>query len=263
MRPGVSSRYSLAAMLAMLALVLCLVGCGTQGNAPPLGTPANATLTSLPSAGSSGAVATVVLKPFNALHVTVYYRGNKLPTVDARTPAQLRESSCAGPVVAPITVSAFGATAPGSTSSLVSYSPDPAGGMDISEAPSGNLYVVVLNPQANLLTGYLVCGAPLSGQNQYFDLYPPQVGNAGIALGTALMSPIAATALSFSITRGTFQPVAWAVHTGSCTGAVQASGSFEAKTAKPTGVIYQNPQAHRWWIILAGAGGQTLCGQVA
>jgi hypothetical protein len=138
--------------------------------------------------------------------------------------------------------------------------------MDVSVAPSANLYVVVLRTTTGpaAASTILACGAPLSGRSQYFDLYPPQTGNAGIGLGTALMSPIVATRLDFTVSSGEGAgPSAWKAHTGSCTGAVLASGQIEANTTKPGGVIYQSLGAHPWWITLTLGDGETLCGEVS
>ena len=258
MRPALSSRCALAGTLSLLLLAVAFGGCGTQGNAPPLTKPVSATLSGVTSPSGNGMRATVLLTPVDALHVTAYYRGVKIPTFGAHTPAELRQNSCAGEVVAPI---AFTNSA-GAVAAAASYSPDRSGGMDILLAPSSNLYVVVHAHQGESGIDYLVCGAPLSGENQYFDLYPPQTGDSGIALGTALMTPIVATRLSFTSTQDSFAPEAWAVHTSSCTGAVLAGGQFEAKTAHPQGVIYSGLGTHTWWITLTEAGGDTLCGPV-
>jgi hypothetical protein len=206
----------------------------------------------------------------------VYYRGDQLPTVGSLTPAQLRENSCDGPLVAPLAAAGDSLDAgaksatPGTsaeTSGLADFAPDPAGGMDVSVAPSANLFVVVLREVESGDSGanandILACGAPLSGRNQYFDLYPPETGNAGIGLGTALMSPVVATRLDFTMTGDRLQPQAWAVHTGSCSGVVLASGSIKSNTSRPSGVIYQTLGTHPWWMTLSMPGGQTLCGEV-
>jgi hypothetical protein len=253
-----SSRWSSWMVAGLVALTLVgLSGCGTQGYAPSLGSPEHATLS---STGERSSQASVLLTPFDALHVVVYYRGDKLPTSGSPTPAQLRANSCAGPLVAPIAGGDSQATG------TADYASDPAGGMDVSVAPSANLYVVVLrttgNPSAS--STILACGAPLSGRSQYFDLYPPQTGNAGIGLGTALMSPVVATRLDFTVRGGQgARPSAWAAHTGSCTGAVLASGQVSTNPSTPGGVIYQSLGAHPWWITLTLVDGDTLCGEVS
>jgi hypothetical protein len=138
--------------------------------------------------------------------------------------------------------------------------------MDVSVAPSGNLYVVVLRSTGDpsAAGAILACGAPLSGRRQYFDLYPPQTGNAGIGLGTALMSPIVATRLDFTLGSGeAAPPTQWEVHTGSCTGAALASGQIKSSAASgPSGIIYQPLSAHPWWVTLSLRDGRTLCGKV-
>jgi hypothetical protein len=254
-----SSRWSSVAV-AGLVVALTLFGlasCGTQGYAPPLSGPKHATLS---SASGSRSQAGVLLTPFDALHVIVYYRGDKLPASSSLTPAQLRENSCVGSLVAPIT---GGDSLPAGTAE---FAPDPAGGMDVSVAPSANLYVVVLRTTGDPSSAgaILACGAPLSGRSQYFDLYPPQTGNAGIGLGTALMSPIVATRLDFTMSSGEgARPSAWEAHTGSCTGSVLASGQIKANITRPSGVIYQAQGAHPWWITLTLVDSETLCGEVS
>jgi hypothetical protein len=240
-----------------------LSGCGTHGNAPTLGKSGHASLT---PAGSPQSQATVELTPFHALHVTVYFRGKQIPTTGAQTPAQIRENDCVGPLLAPITDGTLGATSSGTPahpSTMVDYTPDPAGGMDVAAAPSANLYVIVLNHRDDPSADILACGDPLSGQNQYFNLNPPQVGSAGVALGTALMSPITAVRLSFTLRENAFQPVAWAVHENSCTGALVADGPLDAKTSPLQGVIYRTQDSTRWWVVLTGGNGQMLCGRVS
>jgi hypothetical protein len=252
-----SSRWSPLAVAGLVVLTLVgLSGCGTQGYAPSLRGPEHATLSSTSERRSQ---ASVLLTPFDALHVIVYYRGDKLPTSGSPTPAQLRENSCVGPLVAPI------AGGDSQSAGTADYAADPAGGMDVSVEPSANLYVVVLSTTSDptAASAILACGAPLSGRSQYFDLYPPQTGNAGIGLGTALMSPIVATRLDFTVSSGAGAPsLAWEAHTGSCTGAVLASGQIKANAARPSGVIYQSLGAHPWWITLALVDGETLCGEV-
>jgi hypothetical protein len=262
MRSGIRLA-TLPASLALLLVMVLISGCGTHGNAPALGKPGQASLT--PS-GSSQSQATVVLTPFHALHVTVYFRGKQVPTTGAQTPAQIRENDCVGPFLAPITdgnlptgTSTLGTS---SQSSLVDYAPDPAGGMDVAAVPSAKLFVIVLNHRDDPSAEILACGDPLSGQNQYFNLNPPSVGNAGVALGTALMSPIAAVRLTFTVHEDALQPVAWAVRENSCTGALVASGPLDAKTTPLEGVVYRGQDSNRWWVVLTGGNGQVLCGQV-
>ncbi len=255
---------ALLASLAFLLLLAGLAGCGTHGNAPTLGKPGHASLT---LSSSQQSQATVVLTPFHALHVTVYFRGKQVPTTGAQTPAQIRENGCVGPLLAPITDGnpSKGATTSGTSShpsSLVDYAPDPTGGMDVAAAPSANLFVIVLNHRDDPSADILACGDPLSGQNQYFNLNPPQVGNAGVALGTALMSPIVAVRLTFTVHDDAFQPVVWAVHENSCTGALVAGGPLGAKTTPLGGVIYREQDSTRWWVVLTAGNGQVVCGQV-
>ena len=163
-----------------------LLAAAPNGNAPPLGKSGHASLT---SPGSDVALASVALAPLGALRVTVYYRGKLVPTTGAQTPAELRENGCLGPLVAPIsdgnpvlgagTPGTTGTPTPGAGTPLADYAADPAGGMDVSFAPGANLYVVVYSQRNDPAAHILACGDPLSGQNQFFDLYPPQVLGAG------------------------------------------------------------------------------------
>ena len=267
MRSGLPLR---ASVLALLALLLFIAGCGTEGNAPPLGKSGHASLT---SPGSDVALASVVLAPLGALRITVYYRGKLVPTTGAQTPAELRENGCLGPLVAPIsdgnpvlgggTPDTTGTPTPGAGTPLADYAPDPAGGTDVSFAPGANLYVVVYSQRDDPAAHILACGDPLSGQNQYFDLYPPQVLGSGVALGTALMTPIDATRLTFTIGQTALRPTTWAVRNGSCSGAVLARGLVDSSSSPVSAVIYRALGKNKWWVELTGAGGLTLCGEVA
>jgi hypothetical protein len=254
-----------APVLGLLALLLFFAGCGTQGRAPQPGKSGHANLT---SPGSDAALASVTLLPQEALRVTVYYRGKLVPTTGAQTPAELRENGCLGPQLAPITDGNLTAAAAGTPTAAAStppvdYAPDPAGGMDVAVAAGANLYVVVYSARNDPAAHIVACGDPLSGQNQYFDLYPPQELGAGVALGTALMTPIDATRLRFTVSDTTLRPVSWAMHRGSCTGAVLASGPVDSGTNPMSGVIYRALGKDQWWVELTAAGGRTLCGQVA
>jgi hypothetical protein len=135
--------------------------------------------------------------------------------------------------------------------------------MDVAVVPGANLYVVVYSDRNDSAAHILACGDPLSGRNQYFDLYPPQVLGAGVALGTALMTPIDATRLSFTLSDATLRPTTWAVRNSSCSGAVLASGSVDPSTKPMSGVIYRALGKDLWWVELTASGGRTLCGQVA
>ena len=255
-------------VLALLALLL-IAGCGTEGNAPPLGKSGHASLT---SPGSDVSLASVALAPLGALHVTVYYRGKLIPTIGAQTPAELRENGCLGPLVAPIsdgnpalgagTSGIAGTPTPGVSTPLADYAVDSAGGMDVSVAPGANLYVVVYSQRDDPTARIVACGDPLSGQNQFFNLYPPQVLGAGVALGTALMTPIDATRLTFTVGNTALRPTTWAVRNGSCSGAVLASGPVDSSTSPASGVIYRALGRNKWWVDLTGAGGLTICGEV-
>jgi|SRR5579885_1099462 hypothetical protein len=248
-----------AGLLGAVLLALALSGCGTQGYAPPLGKPGKATLT-LSASGSATSQASATLTPFNALHVTAYYHGAQLPTTGAATPAELRQNACNGPLVAPITDGNVATTTP--SPALAVYAPDPAGGMDVATASNASLFVVVWTQRNDPAATIAACGNPLSGRNQFFDLYPPTTGSSGIAVGTALITPIVATRLTFTVADASFQPVSWAVHTGSCTGATLASEQVAANTHQIEGIVFHALDLHSWWVTLTGANGATACGQV-
>lgn len=245
-----------AGLLVAVLLAFALSGCGTQGYAPSLGKPGQAMLS---ASGSTTSQASATLTPIDALHVTVYYQGKQLPITGAATPAQLRQNACNGPLVAPITDGNVATTT--SSPALVTYAPDPAGGMDVAAASSASLFVVVWTQRNDPTATIAACGNPLSGRNQFFDLYPPSTGSSGIAVGTALITPIVATRLTFTVADASFQPASWAVHTGSCTGATVANGQIAANTRQIAGVVFHTLDLHSWWVTLTGADGATACGQ--
>ncbi|MFI5274816.1 MAG: hypothetical protein ACHQ4H_17435, partial [Ktedonobacterales bacterium] len=94
------ARLVIGMVLGMVCAALVMAGCGSQGYAPALGTPATATLT---SAASGTSTYSARLTPALAIHVKVEYKGQELLTTGAQTPAQLRRGSCFGTYVAPLT----------------------------------------------------------------------------------------------------------------------------------------------------------------
>lgn len=249
-------------LFCAVCLALVLTACGTQGYAPPLGKSARATLT---NAADPGVTITASLTPAYATHVAVYFKGQPLPLTGAQTPAQLRQGSCFGPVVAPLS----DGNAPAGVSSTpdvkpvnsevntVTTAPDPAGGTDVDVAPGAQWYVTVLTKTNNPDAPVAACGSPLSERRQYFDLYPPQ--NNSIAIGNALQDPILATHITFSgPSLASAQPTSWAVHTDNCSGPVVASGSVSQNRA----TVFKALDAKTWWLSLTFAADNVLCGQV-
>lgn len=259
-------RYRMmAGLAAALGLTLALAACGSHGNAPSLGNPATATLTG--AAGTSAGAATYMARitPFTALHVVVQYKGHQLPTSGTQTPAQLRRYSCFGAYVAPLTDGnpATPAEAPGEQDETVATAPDPNGGMDVDVAPDANLFVDVMARRNDPTAPVVACGEPLSGQRQFFDLYPPT--NNSIAIGNALFDPITAVHVAISPASGASAapaPVSWTIHNGGCDG-VPVGGDTIPKGAHAPygGAVYVALATGQWWVTLALADGTTLCGQ--
>jgi hypothetical protein len=237
-------RLRLISLCALLA-ALALAACGTHGAAPTLGSPAQAVFVS----ASGGAHYTVTLTPINALRVQVFYRGSALPFANPATPAELRQGSCFGPLVAALTE---GVPPAGATSASA---PDLAGGADVAVTPSANLYVDVRARASDPHAPVTSCGHPLSGLRQYFDLFPPS--NQDIAWGTALVDPTAATRLAVTSAAGTTPSVVgWAVNLGACSGATVGSGSGAG------GVIFRPLDTAAWWVTITFSDGKTACGSL-
>ena len=253
----------LAAALG-LALMLAVAACGSQGNAPTLGKPATATLTST-AAAASAASYTARISPTTALHVVVSYHGHQLPMSGTQTPAQLRRGSCFGAYVAPLTSGnpAQPAEAPGVHDATVASAPDPNAGMDVDVAPDASLFVDVMARPSDPNAPVVACGQPLSGLRQFFDLYSPT--NNSVAIGNALFDPISAVQVAISPSAGASgapAPVSWTIHTDSCEG-IPVGGETIAQGARPPygGPVYAALAPGQWWLTLALADGTTLCGQ--
>jgi hypothetical protein len=245
--------------LAALAAALLLAACGSHGSAEALGSPAQVALTW--TGGQSAGSATIT--PFYSTHVVAYLGADPVPYQGAKQPVQLRHGDCGGTVVAALTADA---PLPGGTQPPL-VEPDSAGGVDVATAPSGDLWVTVLDStQAN--AALFACGHPLSGNKQYFDLFsvtPSQQGLLlGHTLGTALTEPIIASRLDLSLAQATSGPLAWAAHTGSCSGETVASGQFAAGTTRGA-ILFHAPDTNSWWLAVAsgdGASAKTACGRV-
>lgn len=250
------SRLSLA--LAALA-VLFVAACGSKGYAPPLSKAVEVTLP--PTAGAQQATATFT--PIRALRVAVYYHGNLVPRMGAKTPVQLRSGGCTGPIIAALT--------DGTPAGSVYATPTPPGtplvvqpadtGTYVSVVPSANLYVSVLTAPNDPTAPVVACGNPLSERRQYFDLYPPDQLGTGIALGTALFDPLNVSRLDVSAPGGDNPPSSWEVRAGSCDGAVVAQGQFPRGATTATDVIFRDID-NNWWITVARANGEKSCAQV-
>lgn len=253
----------LAAALGLaLTLALALAACGSHGNAPSLGKPATAALA---GAGAGAASYTARITPITALRVVVSYKGHQLPVSGAQTPAQLRRGSCFGAYVAPLTDGnpTTPAEAPGVHDATVPSAPDPTGGMDVDVAPDASLFVDVMARPNDPAAPVLACGQPLSGQRQFFDIYPPT--NNSVATGNALFDPISAVHVAISPDSGTSAaqtPVSWTIHSASCDG-VPVGGDTIAQGAHAPygGPVYAALAPAQWWVTLALADGTTLCGQ--
>lgn len=248
--------------LSLLACVLCLpllVACGSHGSAEALGAPAHVSLAW--SGGQSAGSAT--LTPFYATHVVTYLGAVEVPYQGAKQPVQLRHGDCAGPVMAALTADA--PVPSGTQSPLVQ--PDRSGGVDVATDPSGDLWITVLDStQANATL--FACGHPLSGNKQYFDLLSVIPSHEGLllghTLGTALTEPIIASRVDLSLSQSSAGPLAWAVHSGSCSGQTVASGQFPSGTSRG-GIAFEAPDTSSWWLSVTsgdGSSAKTACGKI-
>ncbi len=228
----------------LLVGALALAGCGTQGYAAPLGKTSTTTLT-----GTYAGHAT--LTPTYATHVQVFYPSSTaVPNTGATTPAQLRQGSCTGPVIAPLddTAPATDAAGRAPDAKNVIVRPDAAGGVDVSVQQDATLNVVVLatpnDPNAKLLA----CGNPLSGRRQFFDLYPPDVGSNGTGLGIVRIEPITATKVSLALDTPVSGPATWSVRSGGCGGAELASGTVAAGETSASGYVFSALTNSHWYV---------------
>lgn len=243
-------RRSINALGATLALSLAIIlaACGTKGYAPPLGATTHAALAGTQTQQVIGAA---TFTPSYAMHATVYYRGHVIPTTGAQTPVQLRNGSCFGPVAAPLTDGT-----PKADTATATTQPVSAGGMYVALQTSADWYITVLERPNDATAPVVACGHPLSERRQYFDLYPPTVGNGGIALGTALVEPIVATQVHIALHSGVSPVAQWALHSGSCSGPV-----IGANTSGADGIVF-SPTDTSDWLTAQLANGTTACGAV-
>lgn len=248
-------------VLAFLALALvALAGCGTHGYAAPLAKPLTMTLS---ASGSAQSLGSATFTPMHATRFVAYYRGHQVPNTGAATPVAIRRGSCTGPTIAAVTdgtTALFGATDAGSRA--ISQ-PDPAGGVDVAVDPDASLYVVVFDHPNDASASIVACGNPLSGRQQYFDLYEATRGSAGIGLGTALMSPIVATRLDIALSQPASAGDDFSVRQGSCDGEPLLAGTIGAGATSARAVVFRSLDTQSWWLNLAPHGGQSLCARVS
>ncbi|MGZ3581424.1 MAG: hypothetical protein ACXWP6_01620 [Ktedonobacterales bacterium] len=231
-----------------LSLAIVLTACGTKGYAPPLGPTTRAALA---DTQTQQAIGTATFTPVYAMHATVYYKGHVIPTTGAQTPAQLRKGSCFGPVAASLTDGAPKADTATATTQLA-----PSGGMYVAIPTSADWYITVLARPNDATAPVVACGNPLSERRQFFDLYPPAVGNGGTALGTALVEPIVATQLQITFQSGASPVTQWALHSGSCSGPLVGSNTTGAG-----GIVFSTAVTGDW-VTAQLANGTAVCGPV-
>lgn len=241
------SRIAVIAMLT-LGLALIATACGTKGYAPPLGATTHAILTDTKTSQSLG---DATFTPLYAMHTTIYYKGVVVPTTGAQTPAQLRKGSCFGEVVAPLTDGTPEAnTIPATTQPVAS------GGVYVALQPSADWYITILERPNDATAPVVACGHPLSERRQFFDLYPPAVGNGGTALGAALVEPITATRVHFALQSGASPVAQWVIHAGSCAGP-----AVDAHTSGADSIVFSVVGSNTW-LTTQLTDGRTTCGQV-
>lgn len=231
-----------------LSFATVLAACGTKGYAPPLGATTHAALA---NTQTQQVIGTATFTPVYAMHATVYYKGHALPTTGAQTPAQLRKGSCFGPVAASLTDGA-----PKADTAIAPTQPVPSGGMYVALPTSADWYITVLARPNDATAPVVACGNPLSERRQFFDLYPPSVGNGGTALGTALVEPIVATQVQITLESGVSPIAQWAIHSGSCSGPV-----IGTNTSGADGIVFSTVDTSDW-LTAQLANSTTACGQV-
>lgn len=249
------ARWCSLAAVAGLAL-LVLAGCGTHGFAAPLAKPMTI---ALPASGASQSPGTATLTPMHATRFIAYYKGRQVPNTGAATPVLIRQGSCTGPAIAAVTDGASELLNAQGAGSVVASQPDPAGGVDVAVDPDTNLYVVVYDHPSDATAPVVACGNALSGRQQYFDLYEADRGSAGIALGTALMSPIVATRVNIALSQPATGVYQFALNQDSCGGASLLRGSVESGATSAQAVVFRPLDARRWWLSVTSTGGQPMC----
>jgi hypothetical protein len=252
------ARRGLGVLFALLVAGALLTACGTHGSAPPLPPTAHATLT---AQGSSTRAGTATLTPAYGGRVVAYLGGKQIPYQNAQTPVQLRQGSCTGPVLAALTENAPGPTG-SQAQSAPALHPDAAGGVDIALNPDENWYIVVLDHAGDARAQPIACGHPLSGKQQYFDLYPPDQGENGDAKGIALLQPQVYTQVAVSLDQPAGQNETWAIREQSCGGTTVTAGTLANGARTASGTAFAPPDSG-WWISVAPDGNNGgVCGQV-
>ena len=243
---------------ALVVAATLLAGCGSHGNAAPLGAAGHA---NLPAGGAGQPSGSVIFTPFYATHIVPYYQGRAVALAGASHPVLLVQGNCGGRFVAALT---DGVPAPAQPPSPpVATAPDPNGGVDVAVASSADLYVEVLDHPNDPHAVIVACGHPLSGLRQFFDLFPPAQGSNGVGRGTALMEPLAATRLAMRLPAGWFSLSAgWTLHIGSCSGAAIASGQIRPGESPVEGVVFRPLDTQHWWLSIDGGPAGPVCGQV-
>ncbi len=250
-------------LTVLLALCLMLIAaCGTHGAPPTL--PKAVKLTLAP-AGDVQLSGTIDFTPLAAMRVAIYFHGALIPTTGAKTPAQLRIGGCYKPITAPLTdgnipeVAIPGVSTPVATN-WPPLHPDPAGGVDVPFASGADRFVTVTARPNDPTAPVVDCGQPLSGNEQYFDLYPPEQGSNSIATASALVVPLSATRVTLAVKDGDakLQPTAWAIHSGSCTGKTIDGGTIGADGAASQ-IVYAALNASTWQVVVTHSNGEATC----
>lgn len=244
-----------AACLGLLAALLALAGCGSQGYAPPL---TNVVHVTLPGNGAAHPGGSATLTPTYGGHYVVYLQGKQVPYHDPATPIELRRGSCTGPVIG-----ALSDNAPAMAQPPI-MQPAANNGANVTIAPAADVYVVVLAQAGNPKAPAFACGNPLSERRQYFELWPAGADET-VGIGTVLSESLVSTKVDISLDAPATAaaPVAWSIRSGSCTGATVASGTFAGGAATASGFIFQPLAGDKWWMTLAPAGQQGSCVKVS
>jgi hypothetical protein len=244
----------MAAALGLLAVLLTVAACGSQGYAAPLTKPVRVTFTGQGTGRPAGAA---TLTPTYGAHFVVYLHGKQVPYHNPATPVELRKGGCNGMVIA-----ALSDNAPAGKQGILAL-PDPKQGANVAIAPTPDLYVVVLAQAGNANAPAIACGSPLSERRQYFELWPAGADRT-VGIGTVLSESLVSTKLDISLDAPatTAAPAAWSVRAGSCTGDTVASGTFPKGSATASGFIFQQLASDKWWLVLAPPGQQGTCARV-
>ena len=240
--------------ISLLLLLVALAGCGTQGYAASLGKPAHVAFTD----PHNTPLGSVTFTPFYALHAVTYYHGVVVRYTNTQTPVELRRGACNGPVITSLT-QATSQPLPASAQG-VAVQPDSTGhGVNVALEASTDLWVTVRAQANNPNAAILACGNPLTGRQQYFDLYPSSVGGNGTALGMALLAPLIATRVQVTLAHPASAPTTWAVRSGGCTGAILDSGQIVAGAITGGNVLFQTLDTSHWRVTLTSAGQSAVC----